>query len=188
MAGTPEKQHNQEGCVSIHCVVKKTKLKDVLLIKPYVFRDRRGEYAEIYHKRHYFSKGIDISFVEDDISVSRKGVLRGLHGDDRTWKLISCLWGEFYFVVVNCDTASRQFGKWVSFTLSAKNRLQVLVPPKHGNGHFVLSDRAVFHYKQSHYYDPSRQFTYTWDEPRFKIVWPTKRPVLSKRDRVGHYV
>jgi dTDP-4-dehydrorhamnose 3,5-epimerase len=73
-------------------------------------------------------------------------------------------------------------GKWQSFVLSDKNRQQVLVPPGYGNAHLVLSDTAIFHYKQSTYYEPSKQFTYRWDEPRFGIWWPIKNPVLSQRD------
>jgi len=168
--------------------VSKTRLPGVLLIRPDVFTDFRGQYVETYNRKMYRGAGIDVTFVQDDISVSKKNVLRGIHGDDRTWKIISCLWGEFYFVVVNCDTSSREFGRWQSFILSARNRHQVLVPPKHGNGHLVLSDRTIFHYKQSHYYDPSRQFTYVWNDPRLQIRWPIEKPILSKRDEAGHYV
>lgn len=100
--------------------VLETKLSSVLLIKPVVFRDRRGEYIEIYNEQLYRNKGIDIKFVQDDVSISAKNVLRGIHGDNETWKLISCLYGEFYFVVVNCDNKSKDFGKWQSFVFSGK--------------------------------------------------------------------
>lgn len=162
--------------------VSKTRLRGVLLIKPYVFKDHRGEYIETYNQQLYKDNGIDISFIQDDISVSTKNVLRGIHGDAQTWKLISCLYGEFYLVVVNCDERSADFRKWQSFVLSDKNRFQVLVPPKYGNAHLVLSDTAIFHYKQSTYYDRSRQFTYKWDDPQLGISWPVKNPILSKRD------
>ena len=168
--------------------VSKTQLDKVLLIKPDVFEDHRGEYVEIYNEELYRKNGIDIKFVQEDISVSTKNVLRGIHGDSETWKLISCLYGKFYFVVVNCDVDSEFFGKWQSFVLSDVNRLQVLVPPKHGNAHLILSEKAIFHYKQSTYYDPTKQFTYKWDEPKFNIWWPIKNPILSQRDEVGHYV
>ncbi|MBP7215987.1 MAG: dTDP-4-dehydrorhamnose 3,5-epimerase family protein [Candidatus Omnitrophica bacterium] len=168
--------------------VVKTKLAGVLLIKPSVFLDFRGEYVETFNKQLYAQQGVDISFVEDDVSMSKKHVLRGIHGDAVTWKLISCLWGEFILAVVNCDPHSSEFGAWETFTLSQKNRHQVLVPPKYGNGHLVLSDWAIFHYKQSEYYDPKRQFTYVWNDPRFNIAWPIDKPILSKRDETGHYV
>lgn len=168
--------------------VFKTKLENVLLIKPDVFEDFRGEYIMTYNAKLYAENGADIKFVEDDISVSSKYVLRGIHGDSTTWKLISCLYGKFYFVVVNCDEDSKDFGMWESFVLSARNRHQILVPPKHGNAHLVLSDCAIFHYKQSSYYDPSGQFTYLWNDPRFNLWWPVKNPILSQRDETGHFV
>jgi dTDP-4-dehydrorhamnose 3,5-epimerase len=165
--------------------VETTQLPGVLLIKPSTFSDFRGEYVEIYNEELYRKNGIEVAFIQDDISMSYKNVLRGIHGDEATWKLISCLHGEFYLVVLNYDKGSRDFGKWQSFTLSDKNRHQVLVPPKFGNGHFVLSERAIFHYKQSTYYDPGKQFTVKWNDPRFNISWPAKEPVLSKRDELG---
>ena len=163
--------------------VSKTQLHGVLMIKPYVFEDHRGEYIETYNEALYKKNGIDVKFVQDDISVSTRNVLRGIHGDDETWKLISCLYGKFYLVVVNCNKESETFRRWQSFVLSDKNRLQVLVPPKYGNAHLVLSDMAIFHYKQSTYYEPSKQFTYKWNDTKLKIWWPIKNPILSLRDQ-----
>ena len=168
--------------------VTQTELDGVLIIKPSIFEDFRGEYVETYNDEEYKQKGITCNFIQDDISVSTRGVLRGIHGDGETWKLISCMYGRFYFVVVNCDMGSSNFGKWQSFTLSDRNRWQVLVPPMHGNGHLVMSEIAIFHYKQTTYYNPRRQFTYTWNDPRLNIRWPTKTPVLSPRDEDGVFV
>lgn len=162
--------------------VLKAKLDGVLLIKLHVFEDHRGEYVEIYNEELYEKNGIGIKFVQDDISVSVKNVLRGIHGDSETWKLVSCLYGEFYLVVVNWDNASPQFGRWESFVLSDQNRLQVLVPPKFGNGHLVLSELAIFHYKQSTYYNRAGQFTILWNDPKLNIRWPIQNPILSRRD------
>jgi len=162
--------------------ILKTDLKGVLEIKPDVFEDFRGEYIETYNEAAYKENGIGVKFIQDDISVSTRNVLRGIHGDNETWKLISCLHGRFYLVVVNCDKQSADFGKWRSFILSDKNRLQILVPPKYGNAHLVLSETTIFHYKQSTYYDRSKQFTYKWDDPELNIWWPIKNPILSQRD------
>jgi dTDP-4-dehydrorhamnose 3,5-epimerase len=165
--------------------VRKTNLDGVLQIKLDVFEDFRGEYIETYNEALYLKHGIDVKFIQDDISVSSRNVLRGIHGDSETWKLISCLHGKFYLVVVNGDSGSGGFGKWQSFVLSEKNRMQVLVPPMYGNAHLVLSETAIFHYKQSTYYDRSKQFTYKWDDPKFDIWWPIDNPILSQRDQGG---
>lgn len=163
--------------------ISKTELDGVLLIKPpTIFEDFRGTYVELFNEKLYSEAGIDIKFVEDDISVNSRYVLRGIHGDFQTWKLISCLHGKFYLVVVNWDQDSAQFGKWQSFILSDQNRLQVLVPPKCGNGHLVLSELSIFHYKQSCYYDPIGQFTLFWNDPKLNIWWPIRNPIVSKRD------
>ena len=168
--------------------VKKSRLDGVLVIKPEVFEDFRGQYVETFNEEMYAKHGVTVKFVQDDISVSSRHVLRGIHGDAETWKLVSCMHGKFYLVVVNCDKESPAFGKWDAFTLSDVNRLQVLIPPKHGNGHVVLSEQAIFHYKQNTYYNPKGQFTYKWDDPQLKIWWPVKSPLLSQRDELGRFV
>jgi len=166
-------------------MIAKTNLEGVLLITLDSFVDFRGAYVETYNEELYIKNGINVKFVQDDISVSKKNVLRGIHGDYETWKLISCLFGKFYLIVVNCKEGSEDFGKWQSFVLSDSERSQVLVPPGYGNAHLVLSDTTIFHYKQSTYYHPEKQFTYRWDDPRFNISWPVKNTILSERDKNG---
>ncbi len=163
--------------------VTPSELDGVLLVAPEVFEDYRGEYVELYDKELFREHGIAVEFVQDDISVSSRGVLRGIHGDRETWKLITCLLGRIYAVVVNGIEGSPHFGRWQSFTLSERNRFQVLVPPGHGVAHLAMSDKIIFHYKQSTSYHPERQFTYRWDDPRFGIRWPIADPILSRRDR-----
>lgn len=163
--------------------VSNTKLDGVLIIRPpTIFEDYRGTYVELYNEKLYTEAGIKTMFVQDDISVSTQNVLRGIHGDSETWKLISCLYGKFYLVVINWDEASPQFRKWESFVLSDQNRLQVLVPPRFGNGHLVLSELAIFNYKQSTYYHRASQFTILWNDPKLNIWWPVKNPIVSRRD------
>ena len=160
-----------------------TPLEGVLLIEPLtIFEDFRGEYVELYNCTAYQAAGIQYEFVQDDISVSRKHVLRGIHGDDKTAKLISCLHGAFYLVVVNNIPDSSQYRQWTAFTLSDRNRSQVLVPPGFGNGHAVLTDIAMFHYKQTSTYDRASQFTLMWDDPALNIWWPIDNPIISQRD------
>ena len=161
-----------------------TTLDSVRLIKPpTIFEDFRGHYIETWNKRLYHDIGIDQDFIQDDISVSSRHVLRGIHGDGKTWKLISCLQGSFYMVVINNDPQSSQYRKWTSFTMSDTNRLQVLVPPKFGNGHVVMSEQAIFHYKQTTDYDRSGQFTLVWNDPALNIWWPVQDPIVSARDQ-----
>jgi dTDP-4-dehydrorhamnose 3,5-epimerase len=163
--------------------VKETTLDGVLQIIPLTdFSDHRGRYLEIYNREAFFKVGLTIDFPQDDVSVSRQGVLRGIHGDNDTWKLITCPFGSIHLIVVNNDVDSPQYGSWESFSISEDNRIQILVPPKFGNGHQVTSEFAVFHYKQSTYYIPGEQFTLAWNDPKFGFDWPLANPVLSKRD------
>jgi len=164
--------------------VSKTDLDGVLVIKPLTnFEDFRGEYVEIYNRNLYNAAGVTVDFIQEDISVSTHKVLRGIHGDGRTWKLVTCLYGKFYLVVVNNDPDSPQYKKWTSFTLSDKNRLQILIPPKFGNGHLVLSEKCIFHYKQNSEYDRPSQFTILWNDPAYKFWWPIQDPITSRRDQ-----
>lgn len=163
--------------------MQRTTLDGVLLIEPLSrFEDFRGEYVELYNKAIYQASGVAVDFVEEDISVSSRHVLRGIHGDSMTAKLVSCLHGRFYLVVVNNDSNSSQYRQWTSFTLSETNRFQVFIPAKFGNGHVVLSDRAIFHYKQSAYYDRPGQFTLKWNDPQLNVWWPVSNPIVSRRD------
>jgi dTDP-4-dehydrorhamnose 3,5-epimerase len=163
--------------------VTNTQLQGVKLISPPTnFEDFRGSYVELYNSKIYKDSGITQNFIQDDISTSNKDVLRGIHGDQKTWKLVSCLHGSFYLVVINNDTESHEYKQWQGFTLSAANRTQVLIPPKFGNGHVVLSDKAIFHYKQTSDYDRTSQFTIIWNDPEYGIWWPIKNPILSQRD------
>lgn len=160
-----------------------TKLNGVILLKPDSFEDHRGEYLQIYNEKEYkrlIPEIKDINFVEEDISIATKYVIKGLHGNDSTWKLISCLYGKFYLVVANPKTY-----QWQAFTLSDINKYQVLIPPGYGNGHMCMSEKSIYHYKQSDYYNLDNQFTIRWNDEHFKIWWPMKTPILSQRDESG---
>jgi len=163
--------------------IEKTQLEGVLSIYPPThFEDFRGSYIETYNSNIYNEAGITHEFIQDDFSLSRENVLRGIHGDNETWKLVSCLSGTIYLVVVNNDENSKQFKKWESFTLSNSNFRQILIPPNFGNGHLVLSRFAIFHYKQTTNYDRNGQFTIAWNDPKYDFWWPINRPITSMRD------
>ena len=129
----------------------------------------------------FFNQHSNVNFVQDDFSLSRRNVLRGLHGDFETWKLISCPFGEIYFVAVDMRNESSTYLKWETFVLSPKHPKFILIPPGFANGHLILSETAVFHYKQSTYYG-TKQFTVKHDDSRLKIFWPNVNVIKSERD------
>lgn len=162
--------------------IETTSLDGVFLIKPEIFEDYRGQFVETYNKDKFFENGIDIDFVQDDISTAAKNVLKGIHGDYISRKLLQCLYGKLYFIVLDYRNDSKSFGAWQSFILSDRNRYQVLIPPGFGNGFLSLEDNSIFSYKQSTYYDRSKQFTVKYNDDRFNIFWPCSKPILSLRD------
>lgn len=170
---------------------QRTNLENVLIFQLDHREDHRGSYTKLYSEEEYTKiikeyTGETVKFIEDDIAFSMDHVGRGIHGDDRTWKLFTCFSGKLYMVVVNCDETSPNFGKWQHFILTRENGKQLLVPPKYGNAYQVLIGDSLLHYKQScNYRGKTQQFTYKWDDPRFSIWWPIKNPILSLRDELG---
>jgi dTDP-4-dehydrorhamnose 3,5-epimerase len=166
-------------------------ITDLKIITPQIFSDMRGQSVETFSEKEYVfcdAGNAGIKFVEDDVSISNYNVLRGLHGDTATWKLIQCLWGEVFFVVLDMRQGSPSYLKWESFTLNDKNRQQVLIPAGCVNGHLCLSEKCLFSYKQSQYYGgAAKQITVKWDDPKFNIPWPLKHPILSERDATANY-
>ncbi|MGD9968708.1 MAG: dTDP-4-dehydrorhamnose 3,5-epimerase family protein [Hyphomonadaceae bacterium] len=163
--------------------VETTALDGVLLIHPPTqFEDFRGDYVETYNEALYREAGIKDRFVQDDYSTSSRHVLRGFHGDMNIAKLVSCPLGRLYFVVVNNDPQAPHYRRWAAFTLSDANRLQVYIPPKHANAFLVMSEKAIFHYKQSGYYDRAAQFEIKWNDPAYGFWWPVETPITSLRD------
>jgi len=151
-------------------------------IKNSSFKDHRGYYWTSW-KKNIINK---IKFNHDKFSLSKKNVLRGLHGDTKTWKLVSCPYGKFLLVVVDCNKKSKNYLKWRSWILSHENSLQILIPPNYANGHLCLSDHCLFHYKLSYkgsYFGASKQFSLKWNDPKLNIKWPIKKPILSFRDK-----
>ena len=154
---------------------------EVKILKPDPWFDYRGEMWTNWND--------DMPMGDLKISKftrSRKNVLRGLHGDDVTWKHITCVWGEIYLVVVDNRPESENYLKWDSFIISERNHLSVLVPPNFVNGHLCLSDECLFHYTQSYpedYVDWMNQDTLKWNDVRIGINWPIDNPILNWRDK-----
>ena len=154
----------------------------IKIFKNKAFKDLRGYYWTSW-KKEVIKK---IKFKHDKFSLSKRNVLRGLHGDNKTWKLVSCPYGKFLLVVVNCKKKSRNYLKWNSWILSHKNGLQILIPPNYANGHLCLSKECLFHYKLSYkgsYIDAKQQFSLRWNDPKLNINWRIKKPILSYRDK-----
>ena len=150
--------------------------------KNITFKDDRGYYWTSWKKLTTNR----IKFNHDKFSLSKKNVLRGLHGDNKTWKLVSCVYGKFLLVVVNCEKKSKGFLKWKKWVLSHQNGIQILIPPNHANGHLCLSEKCLFHYKLSYkgkYTVAKQQFSIKWNDPKLNIDWHIKKPILSNRDK-----
>lgn len=162
--------------------------KDVMIFEPSVYHDLRGNiYTSYNHDLYQPHLLSEITFTHDKFAESKKDVLRGLHGDNKTWKLVSCVYGEIYEVVVDMRPESPTYKKWESYILSSENNRQVLIPPNFVNGYYVLSEKAVFHYKLAYegdYIDADRQFTVKWDDDLLNIQWPGTNPILQPRDDI----
>lgn len=162
-------------------------LNDIIVFKPDVGVDNRGTIFTTYKKDfydRYLPEGA--SFIHDKFAESKNNVLRGLHGDNKTWKLITCIYGEIFEVVADIRNESKDYFKWESFLLNSKNKKQILVPPNFVNGYYVLSDFAVFHYKlayEGQYFDAEKQTVIKWNDETLGINWPCKNPILQERDK-----
>jgi dTDP-4-dehydrorhamnose 3,5-epimerase len=162
-------------------------LEGLLIIEPKVFGDARGFFMETWNARRYAEAGIGATFVQDNLSFSRRGTLRGLHYQNPVpqGKLVSVLEGAVFDVAVDVRRSSPTFGKWHGLTLSSENRRQFFIPPGFAHGFLVLSETAMFCYKCTDFYFPGGEMTIRWDDPEVGIGWPMKDPLLSEKDARG---
>lgn len=156
----------------------------VLLIEPRVFTDPRGHFLEAWNQDRYTSAGLPGTFVQDSVSRSRRGVIRGLH---LQWpagqaKLVHVLEGEIFDVAVDLRRGSPEFGRWVGYELSSANHRQVFIPAGVAHGFCVVSDWATVTYKSSSPYRPEHEITVAWNDPTIAIDWPLAEPTLSEKD------
>ena len=167
-------------------VSKSFKISGLRIITPSIFEESRGSIWTSYETSNFESllpKGL--FFKHDKFSTSKHNVLRGIHGDGKTWKLVSCVSGSIFQVVVDMRKKSDTFRLWQSFELSPNNRCMILIPPGLGNAFYVRSLEATYHYKLAYhgeYVDADEQFTLAWNDTNLKINWPTNKPLLSSRD------
>ena len=154
------------------------RIRDIQIKTPDVHTDYRGDLWTLWKN--------DSQYNHDKVSTSRKNVIRGIHGDFKSTKLVTCLYGELYFVVVDNRKNSSTYMQWDHIILDDRSRKQVLLPPGIGNGFCVLSHKSVFHYKWSYpgnYPDVKDQFTIKWNDPILNINWSINSPILSNRDK-----
>ena len=168
--------------------VIKTDIPGVLIIEPKVFGDSRGYFFESYSRQRYKDAGIPGDFVQDNVSFSARGVLRGLHfqNPNAQGKLVSAPMGEVFDVVVDIRRGSPAFGRWVGVHLSENNKRQLWIPPGLAHGFVVLSETALFSYKCTEYYAPHNEHCILWNDPSIRIEWPISEGIkLSSKDQAG---
>jgi len=159
-------------------------LAGVKIFEPKVFSDNRGFFLETWQKKNYKAAGVDLNFVQDNVSISKKGVLRGLHYQypHSQAKLVQVLVGVVFDVTVDIRLGSETFGKWVSVELSETNHRQLYIPAGFAHGFCGISDKAVFSYKCTDYYAPAAEAGIIWNDPDIDIDWPVEKPKLSEKD------
>ena len=167
--------------------VTATGIEGVLLVKPRIWGDERGYFVETWQRRRYASEGVDLPFVQDNHSMSRRGCLRGLHFQKThpQGKLVMVSLGEVFDVAVDIRPGSPTFGRWYGAVLSAANQHQLWIAPGLAHGFAVLSDVAHFHYKCTDYYHPEDEGCIRWDDPDLAVDWPVSGPQCSSKDRQG---
>ena len=165
--------------------ILETSLNGVLLIQPDVYEDDRGIFKVTFNESLYRKAKIEYKYLQDNLSVSKKNVLRGLHfqKSNPQGKLVTCIRGQVLDVVVDIDKNSNTFGQYYSVTLSDSNHKQLWIPPGYAHGFYVLSSAAHFLYKCTSYYDPNSESGIIWNDPALSIKWPTENPILSLKDQ-----
>ncbi|MDB4971665.1 MAG: dTDP-4-dehydrorhamnose 3,5-epimerase [Myxococcaceae bacterium] len=162
-------------------------LPEVLLIKPQVFGDERGYFIETFHRERYAQAGVALPFVQDNLSRSRHGTLRGLHLQEPhgQGKLVSVVEGEVFDVAVDVRIGSPTYGRWIGALLSDKNHHQLWVPPGFAHGFCVTSENALFSYKCTDLYHPEAELGIAFDDPDLAIAWPVSAPLVGAKDKAN---
>lgn len=168
--------------------IEKTPIKDLIIITPTKYNDSRGHFFEQFHAKKYEQViGTNILFVQDNVSKSKKNVLRGLHFQHNSpqGKLVSVLKGSIYDVAVDLRKESDTFLNWHAVKLTDKDFKQFWIPEGFAHGFLSLEENTIVHYKCTNFYDPTSEETMMWNDSTLKINWPTNAPILSKKDHEG---
>ena len=165
--------------------INKVNIEGILIIEPDVFGDSRGSFFESYNKREFEKYGLDVEFVQDNISSSSKGTIRGLHyqvGDKAQGKLCQVLKGTVLDVSVDIRFDSPTFGKYFALEISENDTSQLWIPPGFAHGFSVLSDEVIFSYKCTNFYSKPDERTILYNDPDLNIDWRVKHPIVSEKD------
>jgi dTDP-4-dehydrorhamnose 3,5-epimerase len=166
----------------------RTAIPEIIVIEPPVFKDDRGYFFESYQFQKYRDHISEVTFVQDNISSSVKGTLRGLHLQVEPFaqgKLCQVLQGAVLDIAVDVRKGSPTFGKHVAMELSAENKKQIWIPPGFAHGFSVLSDTALFHYKCTNYYNKAAERCLLYNDPVLQIDWRVQKPIVSEKDGKG---
>jgi len=169
----------------VSLTIHSASLKDVRVITSRAYEDDRGLFKEVFRADFLAAAEIDINFVQDNVSRSRRGVLRGLHMVAGMAKLVQVISGSTYHVIADMRRESPTYLQWESFDLSGDVHTQLFVPAGFVNGFYVVSDQAYVHYKQNVYYTPANEQVVRWNDPVLGVKWPTDSPILSDKDRAA---
>lgn len=168
-------------------ITKASKLHEVKIIQHSKFTDHRGQlwttFDENLNKIDVLN---NLKFKHDKFAVNGKNVLRGVHGDNKSWKLVTAIYGSIFQVIVDCRIGSDSYLRYETYELCGNEPTSILIPPGFGNAFLSMSDNSVYHYKLAYtgsYNDADKQFTIKWNDPRMDIPWPIKNPILSERDK-----
>ena len=163
-------------------IVSDKKLKELKIYRPSVYKDFRGEIWTNWEKKYF----PNLKFNLDKFTTSKKNVLRGFHGDKKSWKLITCVKGEILAVIVDYRPKSKNYLNYSHFKLSEKNKISILIPPNFLNSWLCLSNDCIYSYKYSflgNYVDADKQISLKWNDEKINFKWPIKKPILSERDK-----
>lgn len=171
--------------------VVETKLKGVVVFKPKVFEDARGYFLESYNRQVFHAAGIDAEFVQDNQSLSQKGVLRGLHFQNpphAQGKLVRVITGAVFDVAVDIRKDSATYGEWYGIDLTEENKWMMYIPPGFAHGFLTLRDNTIFSYKCTNFYNKASEDCLLWNDPAIGISWNADTPLLSDKDLQGKLI
>ncbi|MCB0802507.1 MAG: dTDP-4-dehydrorhamnose 3,5-epimerase [Flavobacteriales bacterium] len=169
-------------------IFEETHIAGLIIIKPRVFEDSRGFFFESYNKESYAKLGLKVEFIQDNLSKSQKGVVRGLHFQKPPFeqgKLVQVIRGSVIDVAVDIRKNSKTYGQYIAIELSEQNKTQFYIPPGFAHGFSTLEDNTIFSYKCTNVYNKESEDSIFWNDNTLKIDWGVKNPIISEKDKLA---